>query len=95
MPVKEPDPEPGDEPGGGEAEPPTPAPDLALGAFSEHGPWVVDPVRMPWRAGLDAERVRTRAEVPRLLRPGRVPPLGRLTRVLTALGPAVGGWYVR
>jgi ubiquinone biosynthesis protein len=71
------------------------APDLAIGAFSDHGPWVVEPDRMPWRAGVDAERVRTRAEVPRLLRPGKVPPLGRLTRVLRALVPAVGIWYVR
>lgn len=70
-------------------------PDLALGAFSERGPWVVEPDRLAWRLGLDAERARTRAEIPRLLRPGRVPPLGRLARVLRALGPAVGTWYVR
>src|SRR5688572_15959188 len=50
---------------------------------------------MPWRTGVDVERARTRAEVPRLLRPGRIPPLGRLTRVLRALVPAVGIWYLR
>ena len=76
-------------------EPAVPSPDLALGAFSDHGPWVVEPDRLDWRAGLDEERARTRAEVPRLLRPGRVPPLGRLTRVLRALVPAVGLWYLR
>jgi ubiquinone biosynthesis protein len=76
-------------------EPLAPNPDVALGAFSEHGPWVVEPDRMAWRTGLDAERARTRAEVPLLLRPGRVPPLGRLTRVLRALAPAVGIWYLR
>ena len=76
-------------------EPAAPSPDLAFGAFSEQGPWVVEPDRLAWRHGLDAERARTRAEVPRLLRPGRIPPLGRLTRVLRALGPAVGIWYLR
>ena len=76
-------------------EPTAPSPDLALGAFTERGPWVVDPDRLAWRHGLEGERARTRAEVPKLLRPGRVPPLGRLTRVLRALGPAVGIWYLR
>jgi ubiquinone biosynthesis protein len=73
----------------------SPPPDLAFGAFSERAPWVVEPDKLPWRRGLDAERARTRASVPRLLRPGRLPPMGRLLRVLSKLGPAVGLWYVR
>ncbi len=71
------------------------SPDLHLGAFSEHGPWVIEPDRLTWRRDLDRERARTRASVPRLLRPGRLPPLGRLTRVLRTIGPAVGIWYLR
>jgi ubiquinone biosynthesis protein len=73
----------------------SPPPDIAFGAFSERGPWVVEPDKLPWRRGLDAERARTRASVPRLLRPGRLPPTGRLLRVLSKVGPAVGAWYVR
>jgi hypothetical protein len=26
------------------------APDLAIGSFTDRGPWVVDPDAMPWRA---------------------------------------------
>jgi ubiquinone biosynthesis protein len=76
-------------------DPAPPSPDLDFGAFSERGPWVVELERLAWHRGLDAERARTRAEVPRLLRPGRVPPMARLARVLRALVPAVGIWYVR
>jgi ubiquinone biosynthesis protein len=71
------------------------SPDLQLGAFTDWGPWVVDPERLVWRRGLDRVRARTRAEVPRLLRPPRVPPLGRLARVLGVLGVAVVPWYVQ
>src|SRR5581483_4634468 len=28
-------------------------PDLAFGAFTEHGPWVIDPDRLVWRDGID------------------------------------------
>ena len=70
-------------------------PDLAWGAFSDDPPWTLDPDGLSWRAGIDELRAATRAEVPRLLRPGRLPPLGRLTRVLSRVGPAVGVWYVR
>ena len=70
-------------------------PDLAFGAFSERAPWVVELDKLPWRRGVDTERARTRASVPRLLRPGRLPPMGRLLRVVSKVGPAVGMWYVR
>lgn len=73
----------------------SPPPDLEFGAFSEHAPWIVEPDKLPWRRGLDAERARTRASVPRLLHPGRLPPMGRVLRVLSKVGPAIGLWYVR
>jgi ubiquinone biosynthesis protein len=72
-----------------------PAPDVTDRAFSEHGPWVVETRDLPWLAGLADERVRLRAEVPRLLDPGWLPPLGRLLRVVSSLGAAVGVWYVK
>src|SRR5438045_8826641 len=73
----------------------SPPPDLAFGAFSERAPWVVELDKLPWRRGVDTERARTRASVPRLLRPGRLPPMGRLARVMSKVGPAVGIWYFR
>ena len=68
------------------------APDVALGAFTDDGPWIVDPDRLAWRRGLGAERARVRREVRTLLRPGRLPPLGRLTRVTVEVGTALGVW---
>jgi ubiquinone biosynthesis protein len=73
----------------------SPPPDLAFGAFSERAPWVVELDKLPWRRGVETERARTRASVPRLLRPGRLPPMGRLLRVVSKVGPAVGTWWVR
>ncbi len=69
-----------------------PSPDLAIGSFTERGPWVVDPEAMPWRRDVDRRRAQARAEVPRWLETGHLPPLGRLTRVVARVGTAVGGW---
>ncbi|HZP29545.1 MAG TPA: AarF/UbiB family protein [Acidimicrobiia bacterium] len=74
---------------------PAASPDLAVGAFTERGPWVVEPAELVWCRGLDRVRARTRAEVPRLLQTGRVPPLGRLARVVALVGTALGVWYRR
>src|SRR5436853_73800 len=41
--------------------------DLAVGAFTRQGPWVVRPETMPWRDGIDELRRRTQAEVPKLV----------------------------
>jgi ubiquinone biosynthesis protein len=79
---------------GGESTPePGPA-DLAFGAFSSHPPWVLDPERLSWSAGIDELRARTRAEAPRLTRKRRLPPGARVVRVGLLLGTALGGWYV-
>ena len=69
-------------------------PDLALGAFSSHPHWVVDPEAMAWRAGIDELRARTAAEAPRLTRRRRLPPGLRVVRVGTLLGTALGSWYL-
>ena len=68
-----------------------PSPDLVFGAFSDHGPWVLDPDALPWQWDIDRIRRGTRREVPRLLAPGRLPPLGRLSRTLVEIGGALGG----
>ncbi|MCZ7528310.1 MAG: AarF/UbiB family protein [Acidimicrobiia bacterium] len=73
---------------------PSDPPDLALGAFSAEGPWIVEPDRLVWRRGLDRDRARTRAGVPGLLEAGRLPPVGRLARALTSVGVALAGWYL-
>ena len=75
--------------------PEVPSPDVQEFAFSDHGPWVVDPTALVWRPGLDRVRARTRAEVPRLLAPRRLPPVGRLSLVLARVGTALGAWYLR
>jgi ubiquinone biosynthesis protein len=73
---------------------PEPSPDLAFGAFSDRGPWVIDPEALPWRWEIDRLRRGTRQEVPLLLARGRVPPLGRLARTVAIIGGAIAGWAV-
>ncbi|MGZ4694255.1 MAG: ABC1 kinase family protein, partial [Acidimicrobiales bacterium] len=58
----------------------TPA-DLAIGSFSDHPPWIVDPEAMPWRESVDAVRWVVRREVPELTRPRRLPAGTRVIRV--------------
>ena len=53
------------------------SPDLAFGAFSDHGPWQIDPDRLAWRAGVDELRAAAQAEVPTLVRRRMLPPLRR------------------
>ncbi len=71
-----------------------PAPDLEHGAFSDEGPWVVDPDRLAWKPGLDRVRAAVRAEVPRLVTPRKVPPIGRLLITLRHLGLALAIWWL-
>lgn len=69
-------------------------PDLADGAFSDEPPWILDVTALPWRAGTDALRAGTAAQVPVLIRRRRLPPGGRVVRVGAVLGAALGSWYV-
>src|SRR5680860_242392 len=74
--------------------PARPAPDVAFAAFTDDAPWVVDPERLAWRVGLDAERKRLRREVGALLAPGRLPPIRRVARVGAEVGSALARWAV-
>jgi ubiquinone biosynthesis protein len=68
--------------------------DLAIGAFTDVGPWVVDPEAMPWRKGIDELRAATQDKVPALITAKR-PPVSRLVHVAAVLGAATGPWAVR
>ena len=69
--------------------------DAHVGAFSDRGPWTVDPERCAWRRGIDALRAATAAEVPELVRRRPVPPVWRFLEATTLLGTAVAGWALR
>jgi ubiquinone biosynthesis protein len=72
---------------------PPPA-DLAIGAFSDDPPWLVDPDRMPWRRRAGVIRDTVRRRIPDMIRPRRLPPGMRVVTVVRSLGTAVGAWYL-
>jgi len=79
--------------------PPPPGPaDLALGAFTPHAPWVVDPAAMPWRTGGAGEPDvatlrRQAADLARVLvHPQHLPSLGRVVTVAWRLGVPLLAW---
>lgn len=69
--------------------------DLSWGAFSERGPWDLNRDAIAWSEHAVVLRREARSEVPRLTTPGRVPPIGRLLKVVFVLGRAVAPWLVR
>jgi ubiquinone biosynthesis protein len=69
--------------------------DLVWGAFSSDPPWLLDVETIDWLPGTDGLRARTRAEVPSLTTPGRVPPGARFVRVSSRLGRALLPWAAR
>ncbi len=71
------------------------ASDTELGAFSERGPWQIDPAALRWRSGIDELRARAQAEVPERVRRRRIPPLGRFIEAAVLVGGAVALWGVR
>jgi ubiquinone biosynthesis protein len=77
---------------------PSPAkirPDTDEFAFTANGPWNVVEADMPWRTGLDAVREQTRALVPELTTPGRIPPGQRIIRTGHILGGALLLWRIK
>ncbi|HET9733142.1 MAG TPA: AarF/UbiB family protein [Acidimicrobiales bacterium] len=67
--------------------------DLAVGAFTDAGPWSVDEASMAWLGNVTELRRRTQGEVPSLVRRRLVPPGARVLRVGGRLGWALGGWW--
>jgi ubiquinone biosynthesis protein len=68
--------------------------DTALGAFTDVGPWEVDPAGLAWLAGLDRVRADLHASLPQLTRRRTLPPLPRLGTVVRHLGGALTFWYL-
>ncbi len=68
--------------------------DLSVGAFSEDGPWSIDPERVAWRHGLDEVRRSARAEVPVLMAHRGPPPLGRFGVTGARIGRALVSWWL-
>ena len=71
------------------------SPDTEFGTFSDAGPWVIDPDALAWRRGLAGVRRRLTASLPRLTRPGTLPPVRRLATTVRHAGPALALWYLR
>ncbi len=72
-----------------------PSSDLSFGAFSDRGPWHIDPSACPWRADVAALRARSQAEVPELVRRRAMPPLWRFTEAAALIGSGLTGWSLR
>jgi ubiquinone biosynthesis protein len=68
--------------------------DTEFGAFTDEGPWVVDPEHLEWKVGLDAVRADLHASLPRLTRARKIPPGARVGTTIRHLGGALGLWYV-
>ncbi len=68
------------------------SPDLVHGAFSDHGPWQVDPDAMPWRSVVPTIRQTIAAQVPELIAPGRIPAGSRFVEVVGRVGGALALW---
>jgi ubiquinone biosynthesis protein len=71
------------------------SPDTAIGVFTDHGPWVVDPDALVWRRGLPGIRTRLHAELPGLTRRRTLPPGRRMGTTVRHLGGALGLWYLK
>jgi ubiquinone biosynthesis protein len=74
----------------------TSPPDLAIGAFTADGPWVIDPDTVTWRSpdgrSIDDLRRRTAELAADLIRPRRFPPGLRVVTVGVRLSGALIGW---
>jgi ubiquinone biosynthesis protein len=71
------------------------AADIAEFAFTDEGPWVLDPEALAWNVRLDEIRAGAALEAGRLLVRRRVPPIGRALRVLAGLAWALAVWRLR
>jgi ubiquinone biosynthesis protein len=69
--------------------------DLEWGNFSESGPWNLDKDSISWSRVAVVLRDQAQAEVPRLIRARKLPPLKRLVVVTVRLGWALLPWFWR
>jgi ubiquinone biosynthesis protein len=71
-----------------------PGDDRAVGAFSDAGPWRIEPERLRWRTGIDALRRDTQMLAPVLARARRLPPVRRFATASLRVGGALVGWLL-
>ena len=69
--------------------------DCSWGAFSENAPWTLSQSDLGWAKDAAILRRQARDEVPGLTAAGKIPPIGRLLRVVWVLGSAVLPWLVK
>lgn len=67
--------------------------DLEWGNFSETGPWVLQRDSISWSRVAIVLRAQAQAEVPRLIRARKLPPIKRLVVVVVRLGWALLPWF--
>jgi ubiquinone biosynthesis protein len=72
-----------------------PAADTEFGAFTDNGPWVLDPAALVWRPGLDRVRQELHESLPELVRAKKLPPGARVGTTVRYLGGALLSWYVK
>ena len=70
-------------------------PDTALGAFTDTGPWTVDPAALEWHHDLAGVRARLGDSLPRLTRRRTLPPGRRVGTTVWHLGGALGLWSLK
>ncbi len=73
---------------------PAPSKDTETYSFTEQGPFSLKGAELAWRRDAAGLRATTRAELPRLTRRRRLPPLSRIFQVTALLGKAFAGWYL-
>lgn len=66
--------------------------DLAMGAFTEIGPWDLSDKALPWRRDVAVVRAASAARVPVLLRRPLLPPGRRVLTTCARWGVAILGW---
>lgn len=66
--------------------------DTDWGAFSDDGPWNLDPDALRWRTAVADQRAALARELPALTEPGRLPPGRRIVRTSRLLGSALLAW---
>lgn len=69
--------------------------DLAIGAFSEAPPWLVELDQLAWREGIDELRAHSAAATFALIKRRRLPPVVASLRVGSRLGWAMAWWYLK
>ncbi len=66
--------------------------DLDIGVFTDDGPWVVEPDKMPWRVDVPGLRRATHRRLPSLITPSGRPPGRRALTVVRHIGGALAMW---